>query len=110
MNSVENAFAPYGLEVFHVTPLETHGGSMRYHLCRKGAHEVRESVTAQKKYEQDMGLDTFETYERFAEQCEQNKQDLVALLQDLKDKGKRVVGYAATSKSTTIFELLWNRS
>lgn len=102
VNSVENAFAPYGLEVFHVTPLETHGGSMRYHLCRKGAHEVRESVTAQKKYEQDMGLDTFETYERFAEQCEQNKQDLVALLQDLKDKGKRVVGYAATSKSTTI--------
>lgn len=102
VNSVENAFAPYGLEVFHVTPLETHGGSMRYHLCRKGAHEIRESVAAQKKYEQEMGLDTFETYKRFAQQCEQNKKDLVALLQDLKNQGKRVVGYAATSKSTTI--------
>lgn len=102
VTSVENAFAPYGLEVFHVVPLETHGGSMRYHLCRKGAHEIRESVRIQKDIEKRAGLDRFETYQKFAANCEKNKNDLVALLKDLKADGRRVVGYAATSKSTTI--------
>jgi methylation protein EvaC len=102
VESVGNAFAPYGLEVFHVEPLGTHGGSMRYHLCRKGAHAVRESVKKQLQYEEKLGLGKAETYKKFAENCEKNKADLVKLLKDLKTQGKRVVGYAATSKSTTI--------
>jgi methylation protein EvaC len=102
VESVANAFAPYGLEVFHVEPLGTHGGSMRYHLCRKDAHAVQESVKKQRKYEENLGLGKAETYKKFAEKCEKNKADFVKLLKDLKAQGKRVVGYAATSKSTTI--------
>lgn len=33
---------------------------------------------------------------------EKSKTDLVSLLKEIKSQGKRVVGYAATSKSTTI--------
>ncbi len=102
VTSVANTFAPHGLEVFHVEPLETHGGSMRYFLGRKGAHEIRESVLQQLKIEEEAGLNDAATYETFAQNCERNKEELVALLQDLKAQGKRVVGYAATSKSTTI--------
>ncbi len=102
VTSVSNAFAPYGLEVFHVEPLGTHGGSMRYHLCRKGSHEVRNSVLRQLKYEDDLGLNSIDAYRNFACNCEKNKQDLVGMLTRLKAEGKRVVGYAATSKSTTI--------
>lgn len=102
VTSVSNAFAPYGLEVFHVEPLGTHGGSMRYHLCRKGAHEIRDSVTKQLKFEDDLGLNGIEAYRNFAKNCEKNKKDLVKMLRDLKAQGKRVAGYAATSKSTTI--------
>lgn len=102
VESVANAFRPYGLEVFHVEPLETHGGSMRYYFCRKGARPVRESVARQIAHERKIGLDKVETYRDFAEKCEQNKQELVMLLKRLKGQGKRVVGYAATSKSTTI--------
>jgi methylation protein EvaC len=47
-------------------------------------------------------LDKIETYEQFARNCEQNKNDFVKLLKQLKADGKRVVGYAATSKSTTV--------
>lgn len=102
VTSVANTFAQYGLEVFHVEPLETHGGSMRYFLCRKGAYEIRDSVVKQRKFEEGLGLDRVETYEAFAQNCERNKQELVSLLKSLKEEGKRVVGYAATSKSTTI--------
>ena len=43
-----------------------------------------------------------ETFDGFAGACEKSRDDLVSLLMELKASGKRVVGYAATSKSTTI--------
>lgn len=102
VTSVSNAFARHGLEVFHVEPQTTHGGSMRYFLCRKGAHPIRNSVRNQLKFEQELGLGKIETYQQFAWNCAKNKNDLVKMLKELKAQGKRVVGYAATSKSTTI--------
>ncbi len=102
VQSVTSAFTPYGLEIFHVEPQTTHGGSMRYYLCRKGAHTVKESVSNQLKNEDYIGLDKIETYEKFARNCEKSKQGFIDLLKQLKFDGKRVVGYAATSKSTTV--------
>lgn len=102
MQSVSNIFAAYGLEVFHVESQTTHGGSMRYHLCRKGAHSIRDSVKTQLKQERLLGLDKVDTYKEFANNCEKSKHNLLSLLKRLKSEGKRVVGYAATSKSTTV--------
>lgn len=102
VQSVSHAFTPYGLEVFHVEPQVTHGGSMRYYLCRQGAYPVRDSVTKQLEFEHTLGLDKIETFEKFAENCAQSKKSFVELLTKLKAEGKRVVGYAATSKSTTV--------
>lgn len=102
VQSVTAAFSPYGLEVFHVEPQATHGGSMRYYLCRKGAQAIKESVNNQLRSEDSLGLDKIETYRQFANNCEQSKNDFVKLLKQLKADGKRIVGYAATSKSTTV--------
>ena len=102
VQSVRNVFKQYDLEVFHVEPQITHGGSMRYYLCRKGAHSVRESVQKQLEFEKFLGLEKTQTYQQFAQNCEKSKKEFVTLLQKLKAEGKRVVGYAATSKSTTI--------
>ncbi|MFN7662608.1 MAG: methyltransferase domain-containing protein [Alphaproteobacteria bacterium] len=102
VQSVSNAFKSYGLEVFHVEPQITHGGSMRYYLARTGAYQARESVATQLEIEHSLGLRQIETYKEFARSCEKSKKDLVALLRKLKQEGKRVVGYAATSKSTTV--------
>lgn len=102
LQSVTNTFAPYGLKVFHVEPQSTHGGSMRYYLCRDGAYSIRNSVKQQLELELNLGLDKIETYMQFAKNCEKNKKDFVDLLKKLKSNNKRVVGYAATSKSTTV--------
>jgi methylation protein EvaC len=102
VQSVSNAFKPYGLEVFHVAPQTTHGGSMRYYLARKGAYPKKASVEKQLEIESKLGLHQIEPYKQFALNCEKSKKDLVALLQKLKKEGNRVVGYAATSKSTTV--------
>lgn len=102
IHSVRNAFHPYGLEVFHVEPQTTHGGSMRYYLCRKGARAIDASVHRYLVNEDELGLCNIETFRKFAQHCAKNKHDLRTLLQRLKNEGKRVVGYAATSKSTTV--------
>eukprot|EP00210_Caulerpa_lentillifera_P009586 g9143.t1 len=102
VRSVQNIFSLFGYEVFHVEPQKTHGGSMRYYLAQKGAHEMRQSVPQQLEVEKSLGLENITTYTAFKSACEKNKRDLVTLLEDLKAKGQNVVGYAATSKSTTV--------
>ncbi len=100
--SVKNAFEPYGLVLIDVLPQSTHGGSMRYVLGRTGVHEPSLAVSECLSWEQERGLADPKTFELFRNNCEQSRDKLVALLKNLKSKGERVIGYAATSKSTTV--------
>lgn len=100
--SVSSLFEKYGMEVIDVKPQTTHGGSMRYVIAHKGARTVSPNVAAQREKERRLGLHLPETYQMFRQNCEESRDKLVSLLKDLKARGKRVVGYGATSKSTTI--------
>jgi methylation protein EvaC len=100
--SVGNTFGRHEFEVIDCIPQSTHGGSMRYVLARRGVRPVSPSVMQRIKWEEESGLAKPETFSSFALACEKSRRDLVALLRDLKSKGKIVAGYAATSKSTTI--------
>jgi methylation protein EvaC len=101
-HSVSYIFEKNGMELIDVLPQETHGGSMRYVLSHKGAHAIKSSVDLIMNLERDQGLDSLNTFQIFKENCEKSKKELRQLLEDLKKQGKKVVGYAATSKSTTI--------
>ena len=100
--SIQYLFAMHGLEMIDVLPQETHGGSMRYVFGHQGSHPISGVVAKQLEYEKNLKLDQPATYLQFSRSCERSRDELVALLQDLNEKGKRVVGYGATSKSTTI--------
>lgn len=101
-NAVSNIFLPYGLELFNVERQTTHGGSMRYYLGHRAAHAREESVDSLFLYEKDKNLDIVETFYNFSKNCVKKKKNLIHMLSELKEKNKRVVGYAATSKSTTV--------
>jgi len=100
--SVANMFAPHGFELIDLLPQETHGGSMRYVLARKGERAVSATVSEIVASEKAQGLHLPETYEQFRKDCEASKERLLRLLKAEKEAGRRVVGYGATSKSTTI--------
>lgn len=100
--SVSSLFERYGMEVIDVEPQPTHGGSMRYVIARRGMRPVAQRVAVQREKERALGLHVPETYERFRSNCEASREQLMMTLHDLKAKGKRVVGYGATSKSTTV--------
>lgn len=100
--SVASAFSRYGLELVHVSPQPTHGGSMRYTFARTGRHPVSEEARRLQDEEERRGFARPETFADFRKRCELSRDRLIELLESLRSEGKRVVGYAATSKSTTV--------
>jgi methylation protein EvaC len=102
VGSVARAFAMHGLELVDVIAQPTHGGSMRYMLAPKGSRPVSLSVAEQLAKERTQGLDRAETYSRFKQNCETSRERLMQTLKELRRQGKRIAGYGATSKSTTV--------
>jgi methylation protein EvaC len=101
-SSVQRAFGMHGLELVDVMPQTTHGGSMRYTLAPQGSRPVSQRVAEQLAKESGQGLDKPETYMQFRKNCETSRARLMQTLEDARKQGKRVVGYGATSKSTTV--------
>jgi len=100
--SVSAAFGQHGLELVDVAPQVTHGGSMRYVLAPKGSRPVSPAVQVLYEKERAQGLNREETFVQFRRNCESSREALRDLLTSLKRDGKRVAGYGATSKSTTV--------
>ena len=100
--SISYLFEQHGLEVINVVPQDVHGGSMRYIIAHKGAKKVSTAVIKQSKKEKELGLHLPGTFERLRQNIESSRDQLMELLTGLRKQGKRIVGYAATSKSTTV--------
>jgi len=100
--SVQYLFGLQDMELIDVLPQKTHGGSMRYVLSHRGAYPIKESVTDLIAKEKLQGLDRLTTIQTLRANVERSRDQLVALLKTLRSEGKRIAGYGATSKSTTI--------
>ncbi|MGV0838513.1 methyltransferase domain-containing protein [Mycolicibacterium thermoresistibile] len=102
VSSVQAMAAHFGFELVDAEDLPLHGGSIRYIVARKGSREPTAAVAEFLARERADGLAGSEAFVRFAGDIARIKTDLVALLQDLRDDGQRVVGYGATSRSATV--------
>jgi SAM-dependent methyltransferase len=101
-HSVRYLFAQEGLELINVEKQSTHGGSLRYTLAHKGAYPVRPVVPETLEKERRQGLDKIETFLTFGRDIAESKKEFTQLLKNLRSEGKRIAGYAASSKSTTV--------
>jgi methylation protein EvaC len=102
VHSISNLFARHDLEVVDVIPQKVHGGSMRYVIAHRGRKPVSAAVESQLTKERAMGLAGKETFDEFRLNVERSRTELVRLLEQVRAGGQRAVGYAATSKSTTV--------
>ena len=100
--ALDNVLGRHGLEIFHVEPNAYHGGCMRYHIGRPGGRAASSELRAARERERVLGLDRTETYDRFRRRCEDSRDRLLNILEDLCGQGKRVAGYGATAKSATV--------
>ncbi len=101
-HSVENLFNKIGMELIKLEPQTTHGGSMRYTLGKKNEHKKDESVFFYLNEEKNNGINNLDRMLQFNKDVEKSKYQLNKMLTSLKSKNKKIAGYAATSKSTTI--------
>lgn len=97
--SLEKHIRSYGLYVFDVKPVPTHGGSMRYYISADRRSESQ-AVTELRRKERDHGLDRFDTFTEFAERVEHHKADLNSMLAPLNG----VVGYGASGRANTVIQ------
>ena len=100
--SMKNLFELYEMEIIDVAPNHHHGGCMRYFIGHKNEHVQNQSVFQQLEKEENLGLNNRKTFEKFRVACEASKKALMALLNELKIRNRRIVGYGATAKSATL--------
>lgn len=108
----ERIFAAHGLTVFDVDELPTHGGSLRIYTrhAANGSLPVTGAVVELRQRERAAGMERVETYRSFAEQVRATKRSLLKFLIGAKEQGKRVVGYGAPAKGTTLLNYCGVRS
>lgn len=104
LTAVQTLCERNGLEVFDVSQLTTHGGSLRVFVQRKDGQRraVQPAVQQQLQAELDAGVKSAEYYATLAPAAERIKHDLLRFLLQAKADGKRVVGYGAAAKGNTL--------
>ena len=100
--AVKKIFELFDMELIDLIKQETHGGSMRYVISRKKQRVISDNVQKILDEEKMYNLDNIESCLKFKKNCEASKKKLNDLLKKFINDGKKIVGYAATSKSTTI--------
>jgi SAM-dependent methyltransferase len=102
--SAEAIFAGHGMTIFDVEELWTHGGSLRIYArhAADSSRPVSERVTDLRDREEAAGFRDVATYTRFEDQVRATKRQLLALLSEIKNDGKSIVGYGAPGKGNTL--------
>ena len=102
--SIKNIINKFGLRLFDVEHLSTHGGSNRYYICKQNG-KYNESLRLKKAIQKEVHykLHKIESYFKFSNRVNLSKKKLFKLIKSLKKKNKKIISYGATYKSTTVF-------
>jgi hypothetical protein len=102
VTALDALFRRHALFLNDVQRVAIHGGSLR--LFIEPIEHPSEAFRRLLAEERALRLDQADYYRRFAERVQDIKQSLVTLLIDLKKQGKRIVGYGAAAKATTLLK------
>lgn len=100
--SVSNLASRYSMQLVDMIPQDVHGGSMRYYIKKGKANKVNKMVQRFISEERKLKLDCPEGYQAFKRSVDGVCLNLRDTLKKIKEEGRRIVGYGATSKSTTL--------
>ena len=110
--TAEKILAEFGLTIFDVDELPTHGGSLRIYATH--AENTAESKTNQvdelRGKEHAAGLTQLKHYLVFNQKIEQTKRNLLDFLIRVKNRGESIAGYGAPAKGNTLLNYCGIRS
>lgn len=107
LRPIEYLMKRFGMRVIDVRLIPIQGQSFQVHCARIGSGYNEQSRVQQIREEEDaLGLDKPATYKNFALAVTRHRENLKALLRDLKSQGKRIVGYGAPAKATLLLNTM----
>ena len=95
-SSVKKIFDLYDFTLIDALPQKTHGGSMRYVICRKNVYKPKTNLKKILKKEKIQHVDSIKGCIKFKKKCEISKKKLIRKLRNFKKKNYSIAGYAAT--------------
>lgn len=103
LTSASKIFKKYGLRIYKVEEIATHGGSLRIYGCHEeDARSNDASIERLLNKESDFGIQTLTLYENFQSKANLVKNNLINFLIDQKNNNKTVVAYGAAAKGNTL--------
>ena len=106
---IEHVLKMADMKIFNVAINDINGGSLRCyathsHNFRFKNDEYQRNMNLLRQEEFDMELDTDKPYKNFQDHIDIHKEELKALLKKLKNEGKRIHIYGASTKGNTILQ------
>jgi SAM-dependent methyltransferase len=104
VTALDRLFRRHSLYLNSIERTKIHGGSLRLYI--EPIEAVQESVKSLLKSEQEAQVDNLSYYRDFADHVMTLKYSLMDILWDLKQQGKKIAGYGAAAKATTMLSYL----
>ena len=105
--AIQKIVQSYGLRLFDIEEVSTHGGSNRYYICKtNGKYNSTIRLNKIIKKEKSYGINKLNSYKKFAKRVIESKRKLKNLLIFLNKQKKSIISYGATYKSTTVFNFV----
>lgn len=102
LTALDCLFRQHKLMLADVERIPLHGGSLRLFVAHEGQAQPSAAVQPLLDEERAWGVDQIGFYLDFGRRIEQVKRDLRAMLESLKEDGKRVAAYGAAAKGTVL--------
>ena len=96
---INNMLDPFGYHVFDCEHLEVHGGELRMFVGAKDSFQAKPNVKLWLSKE----INLSKKIETLSKNIKKSKVALLEILNRIKQEGKTICGFGATSKATTIF-------
>jgi ribonuclease HII len=89
-----------GLSIFDVETVPIQGESLRVYASKK--HKPKPSVKQFLQREKKLGLNDFKSFSKFSKKVLDNKIKTLQILAKIKSQNKKIVGYGAPAKGSTL--------
>lgn len=102
VTSLVSFFEELSLKIFKVEHVDTHGGSLRVYCSKNKKTIVQNSLKRYIKQEENFGITNTKTYFNFAERINNQKEKSLNKIQKIINENKKIVGFGAPAKATTV--------
>ena len=97
-----NVFKSTGMEIYDAKMTPMQGGSLMIFASHKGNFQVTDGVKHIIVQELKGGFDKMKTYQKMNNRVGKLKSDMIALLNGLKNEGKKIAAYSAPAKGNIL--------